>query len=392
MAAPDEHLRTSPGYSLSGAERAPVEEHGDHDLDNLQYGTHVAGDRDPRASVTAASIATVALCGWAWTAVGRDNLLVTLALLVPMVIALGALLTVAGRQPPRVGIQISQTEVMVGKWPGRTYRFPRAAVAKVKSSNGPWMGSVTELRPDHDFRLRGHHYLQITLHSADTFCVAADPNNNPVNDRIIGELGLATAQLALMPKAARTPKARPPKAQPSTALSAPSSAEKLWESATAKHDEILLAYLPYETEPPILMRYPALTDITHPATAGFHEAMEEANALRTDTMPSDSKFAGAYRDSVRRLAVAWATAERAAKREGTTYLDPADRRKLEQAAKLLRHAESAESAPERAVYLRQVKSIMDQLVDNGAIHAPPKIVHAIEAATTLAIEAADRNP
>ncbi|MEU4341500.1 hypothetical protein AB0H00_09550 [Nocardia sp. NPDC023852] len=127
-----------------------------------------------------------------------------------------------------------------------------------------------------------------------------------------------------------------------------------------------------------------------PATAGFHHALREANALRSETMPADAKFAAAYRDAVRRLAVAWATAERSAKREGTSYLDPVDRRKLEQAAKLLRHAEGAASPAERAAYLRQVKSIMEELVHNGAVRTPPKIVEAIDTVTSLAIEAAEQ--
>ncbi|MGM5069189.1 hypothetical protein EU244_030640 [Rhodococcus qingshengii] len=411
MAAPDEYLWTSSGVPLSAGARVdpariPVEGDGSDDLDNLRYGSYVDAHRDSRlpGAVGVPSVAVIVLCGWVWAEVGRDDLLATVAVVIPMVIALGAMLAVTRRPSPRLGIQISATEVMLGRWPDRTYRFPRSAVTQVKMSNGPWAGSSTAALPSHDFRKPLHYYLQITVRSGDIFCVAADPIDNPVTDRIVLELKRTAAPLALEPapsssngaESKQSPPLHMPKDQPNRApkppppgdLAAPSSAEKLWETATVKHDEILLAYLPYETEPLILMRYPALTDITHPATARFHEAMEESTALRTETMPSDASFAAAYRDAVRRLSVAWAAAERAAKREGTTYLDPVDRRKIEQAAKLLRHAEGAESPPERAAYLRQVKSIMDELVDNGAIHAPLKIVEAIEAATTRAIEAA----
>ncbi|TCN50880.1 hypothetical protein EV641_111156 [Rhodococcus sp. SMB37] len=408
MVAPDEHLRTSTGGALSDderrhVERAPVEGQGERsdggcgvggDLDNLQFGAYVDANRTEwlPVAVGVPSIAVIVLCGWAWTEIGRGDLLATLALVIPMVVTLGAVLAVTHRRLPRLGIQISPTEVMLGDWSTRTYRFRRSAVTKVKLSNGAWAGSSTWVPADHDFRLRSHYYLQITLRTGEFFCVAADPHNNPVSDRIILELRRTSALPALESRPSKpddpAPKQAPQSLPPSAGLAAPSSAEKLWESAKNKHDEILLAYLPYETEPLILMRYPALTDITHPATAAFHEAMEEATALRTETMPSDSTFAAAYRDAVRRLTVAWATAERTAKREGTTYLDPVDRRKLDQAAKLLRHAESTESLPERVAYLRQVKSIMDELVENGSIHAPPKVVEAIEAATTRAIEAA----
>ena len=412
MREPDEHLRTaSDGALFDGErrdpERTPVEGVGGDDLDNIQYGSFVDANRDMRLPVTVgvASILTIVLCGWAWTAVGRDDFLATVALVIPMVIALGAILMVTQRQPPRLGIQISPTEVMLGNWPKRTYRFPRSAVTKVKMSNGPWVASSTVVLPSHDFRRQLHSYLQITLRSGDVFCVAADPNNNPVSDHILRELKRTAAPsvLELQPAGSDAPapnktpsgqmskdqsKRVPKSSLPAGNLAAPSSAEKLWESASVKHGEILVAYLPYETDPLILMRYPALTDITHPATAGFHEAMEEATALRTETMPSDAKFAAEYRDAVRRLAVAWASAERAAKREGTAYLDPIDRRRLDQAAKLLRHAEGAGTTPERAIYLQQVKAIMDELVDNGAIHAPPKVLEAIETATRHAIEAA----
>ncbi|MFI5719672.1 hypothetical protein [Nocardia sp. NPDC051750] len=408
MVDPDVHPRTAREESRSAGERAdpertPAENTGDDDLDNLQYGAYVAADRDPvfPVAVGAGSLTTIMLSGWAWIEIGRDSVLAAVALVIPMVFAAGVVLVAARRRRPRLGIQISPTEVMLGNWPERTFRFPRAAVTKVAMSNGQWTGSSTVAPGGHDFRRRMHHYLQITLRSGDTFCVAADPHNNPVHDRIVRELRRTAAPAALEPQPASSaspkpspegPVDRPSRAPeaPPTGLAAPSSAEKLWAAATLKHDEVLLAYLPYETEPLILMRYPALTDITHPATAGFHDALEEANTLRTETMPADTKFAAAYRDSVRRLAVAWATAERAAKREGTSYLDPADRRKLEQAAKLLRHAEGAASPPERAVYLRQVKSIMEELVDNGAIHTPPKIVEAIDTARTLAIEAAEQ--
>lgn len=386
-------------------ERAPVENAGEHDLDNLQYGSYVAAARDTTfpVAVGAGSLVTVALSGWAWTEIGRDSVLATFALVIPMVIALGVALLAARRRRARIGIQISATEVMLGNWPQRTYRFPRAAITKVAMSKGPWTGSSSTTPASHDFRRWSHHYLQITLRSGDTFCVAADPHNNPVNDRIVRELRRTATPAALEPKPARSadpaPKPVPetpvngpdhvPESPP-TGLAAPSSAEKLWSAATLKHDEVLLAYLPYETEPLRVMRYPALTDITHPATAGFHDALGEANALRTEAMPAETTFASAYRDSVRRLTVAWATAERSAKREGTSYLDPVDRRKIEQAAKLLRHAEGAASPPERAVYLRQVKSIMEELVDNGAIHPPPKIVEAIDTAASLAIDAAEQ--
>ncbi|MBM7367733.1 hypothetical protein [Gordonia hydrophobica] len=375
MREPDGRQATS-----TAAGRPPVVSTSGDDLDDLRYGAYVTVGRDQAAPIAAGAgaAAVLGLGTWGWVEFGRDDAVVGFVLAVVMMIAAGVLLMATRYRTPRLGIQLNPTHAMVGNWPRRTYQFPRTAITRVTLSEHPWDGETRGAVPDHDFRRAGRHFVEIAVRSGEVFCVAVDNHNNPVHDHIMRELGLE--QRATVEATVHDSPTRP----------APTSDEKLWEAAQRTHDELLLAYLPYETEPMTVMRYPALSDITHPATARFHESLGEANALRTDTMPTDPAFAAAYRDAVRRLAVDWATAERSAKREGTSYLDPSDRRKLDLAAKLLRHAEGTAEPTERAAYLRQMKAIMDELVDTGALYAPPRIVAAIDAAATRAIEAAER--
>lgn len=178
---------------------------------------------------------------------------------------------------------------------------------------------------------------------------------------------------------------------PPAPAAAPSSAEPehlLWRRATERHDAVLLAYSPYEVDPSLLMEYPAMTDVTVPATATFIEALSDASALRSEQAPPAS-LSRAYRDAVSALEVAWSSAERHARNVGLSLLQPEDQKRLRQARKLLAHAESSTTDAERATYFQQVKTLMDDLARSGAIVEPPKIRAAISAKVVQAITASD---
>ncbi|PRZ43745.1 hypothetical protein CLV47_102436 [Antricoccus suffuscus] len=149
-----------------------------------------------------------------------------------------------------------------------------------------------------------------------------------------------------------------------------SARRRTWDADVARHEAILLSYLPYETDPHVVMRYPAITDLTQEPTADFFDALHAAGSLRTESYPDDQPTETAYGQRVAALARAWAAAERHAKQRGTSYLDPVDARRLAQASKLLRHAEGATTEAERAAYLHQVKALVDVLIDNGAVALP----------------------
>lgn len=147
---------------------------------------------------------------------------------------------------------------------------------------------------------------------------------------------------------------------------------RTWDADVARHDSILLSYLPYETDPQVVMRYPAITDLTQGPTADFFDALHGAGALRTEAFPDDEHIDAAYGQRVATLARTWAAAERHARRFGTTYLDAVDARRMAQAAKLLRHAEGATTEEERATYLGQAKALIDALVSEGAVVMPER--------------------
>ncbi|MFV0534815.1 MAG: hypothetical protein ACK5MR_14335 [Cumulibacter sp.] len=168
----------------------------------------------------------------------------------------------------------------------------------------------------------------------------------------------------------------------------PEPEEILWRRARERHDAVLLAYSPYEMDPAMVMQFPAMTDVTTRATAEFIEALSDSSAFRTDEFP-DGKLSAAYRDSISALEIAWNAAERHARSVGTSLLADTDRRRLDQAYKLLKHAESASTDAERATYFQQVKTLMDDLARSGAIMTPPKARQAISTKVRLAVAAAN---
>lgn len=114
--------------------------------------------------------------------------------------------------------------------------------------------------------------------------------------------------------AARTPMARGA-AGPGT-TTAPGSADRaLWDAALVQHDRILAAYLRYETDPELRLRFPAIGDVRRPPTAAFHEALAVAQSLRADLGPSGPDHAYAYSRAVRETARLWALCERNGHRE-----------------------------------------------------------------------------
>ncbi|GGF43928.1 hypothetical protein [Williamsia phyllosphaerae] len=83
------------------------------------------------------------------------------------------------------------------------------------------------------------------------------------------------------------------------------AAERLWEAATRMHDAVMSEYAPYELDTDLALRSPTVTDVTRPAVARFQEAMDAAEALRTDRFPDDRDYADRYQRSVFALREAW---------------------------------------------------------------------------------------
>ena len=165
------------------------------------------------------------------------------------------------------------------------------------------------------------------------------------------------------------------------------AARRLWEESVRRHDEILRAYAGYELDPAMLLRYPAVTDVTVEQTQDFHHALDEAGALRTDAYPGDRGIADAYQQSVRRLRRAWIACEKHGRRVGTGYLDPADRNSLDTALKLYNHAAASSTPTEQASYYGRVRDIVSTMTDRGVLHPPQAALSELESVTRRALEA-----
>jgi hypothetical protein len=168
---------------------------------------------------------------------------------------------------------------------------------------------------------------------------------------------------------------------------APSDQQR-WQRACAHHDQVLDGYGGYELDPVMLLRFPAMWDLAAPPVIAFHDALEQATALRTDRYPGRSA-AAEYIDAVGALRPAWVAADRYARSTGTSALSDVDARDCERGLKLLRHADGA-AAAERATYLGQVLVIIDRLVERGAVATPPRVKPALEQQVRKAIAAAPK--
>ncbi|MFE0748248.1 hypothetical protein [Gordonia sp. NPDC058843] len=165
------------------------------------------------------------------------------------------------------------------------------------------------------------------------------------------------------------------------------AAQRLWEEAARRHDEVLGAYGTYELDPAMLLRYPAVTDVTVEQTQTFHLALDEAMALRTDDYPGNRSRADAYQQSVARLRRAWIACEKNGRRVGASYLEQTDQDDLDRALKLYNHAAASSTPAEQATYYGRVRDIVSTMTDRGVLHPPEAAVAELQAVTRRALEA-----
>ena len=74
--------------------------------------------------------------------------------------------------------------------------------------------------------------------------------------------------------------------------SSDAAAVRLWEDSLRRHDAVLTAYGRYELDTELVLRFPAVTDITRDEVQAFHDTLDDANALRTENYPGDRARAG----------------------------------------------------------------------------------------------------
>ncbi|MGV9672865.1 MULTISPECIES: hypothetical protein [unclassified Gordonia (in: high G+C Gram-positive bacteria)] len=161
------------------------------------------------------------------------------------------------------------------------------------------------------------------------------------------------------------------------------AARRLWEETTRRHDDVLRAYGNYETDPAMMLAYPAVTDVTLDQVQNFQLALENADALRTERYPGSRDRAGAYQRAVESLRRSWVTCERDGRRIGTRYLQAADQDDMTTALRLYRHAQGENTEDAEDAYTR-VRTIVGDLIDRGSLHPPQAAVAELDATAGVA--------
>lgn len=345
--------------------------------------TEYLTDRHRTAVVTSAAALTTGLIALvALNYAGASGFLTAVVVAVLVCAALGG--SAHGRlsTPGAVLITVDENTVHLGDETHGIVSYPLSSLLSVRQ-DGPADETMPETRR---LTIRGQKYLTLRF-ATDTGAqewrvavVGTDPAATEVLNRLRAVLPAADPGV----DAEATPVSGARIADAGT----DAAAARLWDEAARRHDEVLGAYGAYELDPAMMLRYPAVTDVTVDATQTFHVALDEAAALRTDAYPDNRVLADAYQQAVIALRRAWIGCESHGKRVGTTYLDPPDRTELDTALKLYNHAASSTAPAEQATYYGRVREIVTKLVDRGVLH-PPKIQLAqLEGATRRAIEAA----
>ncbi|MBN9214733.1 MAG: hypothetical protein J0J04_07955 [Microbacterium sp.] len=170
-----------------------------------------------------------------------------------------------------------------------------------------------------------------------------------------------------------------------------------WAGVHSRHDELLRKLLHSETDWDALFFTPALTDPSVPETAAMLVAMRAASTardisgdmprslLRTDGGAS-ALVDQPYPKAVDAFDLAWAAAERNAKRLGQKGIPAAERKTIKEIRDLLNIAEnSAASSTERNLAYRRAQKLIATLEH---VHVPEKAAAQLEQSHTPMLEAA----
>ena len=142
------------------------------------------------------------------------------------------------------------------------------------------------------------------------------------------------------------------------------------------HDAVNKRWLDYELDVGKLIDFPLMTDVREPLTVAFLRAKREADGLRPATakeLTAASRLE-AYRAAVNSYEVAFAVAEREARRIRDSNFSGPERERLATARKLLRLAEDSAATPaERQAANKRARRELD-----GLIVLPDATVAALE--------------
>ncbi len=161
-----------------------------------------------------------------------------------------------------------------------------------------------------------------------------------------------------------------------------------WAAAHERMRVLRSEYAAYECDPLMVLRLPALADVTVPSTARFVDAFAEAQALETDTAPP-APHAAAFVEAVDGAERAWVAAREAAGRIRDSNLTPVERAVVERVIKVLTVARESDSAAERQVAYGKARSELARL--GQALRLPLAAQAAIDGAARGALPGG-RNP
>lgn len=337
------------------------------------------------ASGTALVAAMVALVALNYA--GVPGPLTAMLVMALIALALGALAYGRLRTPGAVLITVDENTVYLGDEAHGITAYPLSSLAAVSQA-----GPADQTRPnDRRLTIRGQKYLTLTFTTdgiaTDEWRVAV-VGSDPAAEEILRRLKATLDESDAEPDTETTDAMSTPSGARIADAGTDEAAKRLWEEAFRRHDDILGAYGAYELDPAMLLRYPAITDVTVEPTQTFHVALDEAGALRTESYPGNRGLADAYQQAVVALRRAWISCESHGKRVGTSYLDVNDRTELDTALKLYNHAASSTTLAEQATYYGRVRDIVTKLTDRGVLHPPKVQLAQLEGVTRRSIEAA----
>jgi hypothetical protein len=150
-----------------------------------------------------------------------------------------------------------------------------------------------------------------------------------------------------------------------------------WRLLRSHHESLVLEWSKYETDIALMIDYPVMTDYTDPVV---HKVIAAMQRIRTAQMRAEDETVIDAHDSVLHEAVnefelAFRAAERYARKQGQTHLDPREQRKLSAARTALNIILDGDSPAfeVEAAY----KSLRSSL--KGIIDVPDKAIAEIEA-------------
>lgn len=150
-----------------------------------------------------------------------------------------------------------------------------------------------------------------------------------------------------------------------------------WSDLLVKEKTLGSRWLEYEDSPKLSLKYPIMRQLNDPKIAPVIEAMGRAKAYRTDepTDLDENPVETEYAKAVAQFEVSLDAAERYAKKVRWNNFAPEERKKAQQALKLLNRAMDTRNYPaERKTAYERVARIMEDLM----IPVSPRAILAIE--------------